>query len=58
MENYVSNFVLNCYCNMCVSDNILYYVKKVGFVNEKMYFDFWNEIIVLFFLFILNFLGI
>ena len=57
-ENYVSNFALNRYCNMRVSDNTLYHAKKVGFANEKMYSDFWNEIIALLPSPILNSLGI
>lgn len=46
-EIYVSNFALNRYCNMRVSDNTLFHAKKVGFANEKMNDDFWNEIVAL-----------
>ncbi len=46
-ETYVNNFALNRYCNMRVSDNTLYHAKKIGFGNEKMYDDFWNEIMAL-----------
>lgn len=46
-ETYVSNFALNRYCNMKVSDNTLYHAEKVGFANKQMYNDFWNEIIAI-----------
>ena len=46
-EVYVSNFALNRYCNLKVSDNTLFHAKKVGFPNEIMYNSFWDDIIQL-----------
>lgn len=57
-EVYVSNFALNRYCNLKVTDNTLYHAKKVGFSNELMYNDFWIEIVALLPAPILNFLGV
>ncbi|MBS5528125.1 MAG: hypothetical protein KHX42_08240 [Prevotella sp.] len=57
-ETYVSNFALNRYCNLRVSDNTLYHAQRVGFFNEKMYDDFWTEIVALCPMPILNFFGV
>lgn len=46
-ETYVNNFALNRYCNLKVTDNTLYHAQKIGFANNLMYYDFWNEIIAL-----------
>lgn len=46
-EVYVSNFALNRYCNLKVTDNTLYHAQKVGFSNDLMYKDFWIEIVAL-----------
>lgn len=56
-ETYVSNFALNRYCNMKVSDNTLYHAEKVGFANKKMHDDFWTEIVAICPAPILNFIG-
>ena len=56
-ETYVSNFALNRYCNLKVTDNTLYHAEKVGFANKKMYTDFWSEIVALCPTPILNFIG-
>lgn len=56
-EIYVSNFALNRYCNLKVTDNTLYHAQKVGFSNDLMYKDFWTEIVALLPSPILNFLG-
>lgn len=57
-EDYVSNFALNRYCNLRVSDNTLFHAQRVGFLNEKMYSDFWTEIVALCPMPILNFFGV
>lgn len=57
-EIYVSNFALNRYCNLKVSDNTLYHAQKVGFSNDFMYKDFWTEIVALLPTPILKFLGV
>lgn len=46
-ESYVSNFALNRYCNLKVTDNTLYHAKKVGFPNKYMFDDFWTEIVAM-----------
>ena len=46
-ETYVSNFILNRYCNLKVADNTLYHAKKVGFSNKQMFDDFWLELVAL-----------
>lgn len=57
-ETYVSNFALNRYCNLKVTDNTLYHAKKVGFANKQMFDDFWTEVAALLPAPILNYLGI
>lgn len=57
-EVYVSNFALNRYCNLKVTDNTLYHAKKVGYPNEIMNESFWNEIVLLLPIPILDFLDI
>lgn len=57
-EIYVSNFALNRYCNLKVTDNTLYHAKKVGFPNKYMFDDFWNEIVALLPTPILNYFNI
>lgn len=57
-ETYVSNFALNRYCNLKVTDNTLYHAKKVGFANQYMFDDFCLEIAALLPTPILNFLKI
>lgn len=57
-ETYVSNFALNRYCNLKVTDNTLYHAKKVGFANKQMFDDFWTEIAALLPTPVLNYLGI
>lgn len=46
-ETYVTNFALNRYCNLKVTDNTLYHAKKVGFANKQMFDDFWFEVVAL-----------
>ena len=57
-NKYVSNFALNRYCNLKVTDNTLYHAKKVGFYNDLMYIDFWTEILALLPAPILDFFGV
>lgn len=57
-ETYVSNFALNRYCNLKITDNTLYHAKKVGFPNDVMYDNFWYEIFILLPTPISNFLGL
>jgi hypothetical protein len=57
-ETYVSNFALNRYCNLKVTDNTLYHAKRVGFANQYMFDDFCLEIAALLPTPILNFLKI
>ena len=57
-ETYVSNFALNRYCNLKVTDNTLYHAKKVGFANEYMFDDFCLELAALLPTPILNFFEI
>jgi hypothetical protein len=39
-ETYLDNFMLNRYGNMRITDETLYYVNKIGWMNEKMQKDF------------------
>ena len=57
-ETYVSNFALNRYCNLKVTDNTLYHARKVGFANKQMFDDFCLEIAALLPTQIIKFLGI
>lgn len=57
-EVYVSNFALNRYCNLKVTDNTLYHAKKVGFPNEVMFNSYKEEIVTLLPTPILNYLGL
>lgn len=57
-EIYVSNFALNRYCNLKVTDNTLYHAERVGFNNEVMYNDYWNRVLGLLPMPILKELGI
>lgn len=57
-EIYVSNFALNRYCNLKVTDNTLFHAKKVGFANQYMFDDFCLEIAALLPTPILNYLKI
>ncbi|WDF68991.1 hypothetical protein PQ465_01125 [Sphingobacterium oryzagri] len=57
-ETYLSNFMLNRYGNIRVSDQTLYYAERIGFANEKMQVSFFSKVIAVFPLPVLNFLGI
>ena len=57
-ETYVSNFALNRYCNLKVTDNTLYHAKRVGFANQYMFDDFCFELVALLPTPILNFFKI
>ncbi|MFB9076924.1 hypothetical protein ACFFWB_05805 [Flavobacterium procerum] len=35
-EEYLSNYALNRFCNLKISDNCIYYAEKIGFANERM----------------------
>lgn len=57
-ETYVSNFALNRYCNLKITDNTLYHARKVGFPNEKMNDAFWLDVVSVFPTPVLRFFGI
>ncbi|MCL7988650.1 hypothetical protein M8998_11945 [Sphingobacterium sp. lm-10] len=57
-ETYLSNFMLNRYGNLRVSDQTLYYADKVGYGNEKMRDSFIDKVTAIFPLPFLSFLGI
>lgn len=57
-ETYVSNFALNRFCNLKITDNTLYHAKRVGYPNEKMYDAFWLDVAAVFPTPVIKFLGI
>ena len=57
-ETYVSNFALNRYCNLKITDNTLYHARKVGFPNEQMTAAFWLDVAAIFPTPLLRFFGI
>jgi hypothetical protein len=57
-ERYLNNFMLNRYGNLRVSDQTLFYAKKIGYANTKMQESFFEKVLATFPLPFLNMLGI
>lgn len=57
-ETYVSNFALNRFCNLKVTDNTLYHAKKVGFPNQVIIDAFWLDVVAVFPTPIIKFFGV
>lgn len=57
-EEYVDNFALNRYCNMRITDITLYHAQRVGYADKRMQHAFWDRMLALLPMPILNFLGL